>query len=59
MSCNIFDEMFSRILNKHAPIKSKLLHANQPSYISKSLRKAVMRRSCLENVYFNLNRGWG
>ena len=30
MSCNKFDEMFLRILNKHAPIKSKLLHAKPP-----------------------------
>ena len=27
--------MFLRILNKHAPIKSKLFHANHASYISK------------------------
>ena len=47
-----FDEMFLRILNKHASIKSKLLRANHASYISKTLRKAIMKRSYLENLYF-------
>ena len=32
-SCTKFDEMFLRILNKHAPVKSKLLCANHASYI--------------------------
>ena len=44
--------MFLRILNPHAPLKSKLLHANHASYISKPLRKAIMKRSYLENLYF-------
>ena len=51
-SCTKFDEMFLRILNQHAPLKSKLLFANHASYISKSLRKAIMKRSYLENLYF-------
>ena len=51
-SCTEFDEMFLRILNKHALRKSKLLRANQASYISKPLRKAIMKRSYLENLYF-------
>ena len=44
--------MFLRILDKHAPIKSKLLRANHTSYIFKPLRKAIMKRSYLENLYF-------
>ena len=51
-SCTKFDEMFLRILNQHAPLKSKLLRANHASYISKPLRKAIMKRSYLENLYF-------
>ena len=45
--------MFLQILNEHAPIKSKQLCANHASYISKLLRKAIMKRSYLENLYFN------
>ena len=47
-----FDEMFLRILNQHAPLKSKVLRANHGLYISKPLRKAIMKRSYLENLYF-------
>ena len=51
-SCTKFDEMFLRILNKHAPINSKLLRANHTSYISKPLRKAIKKRYYLENLHF-------
>ena len=38
--------------HKHAPIKSTLFLANHASYISKLLRKAIMKKSYLENLYF-------
>ena len=50
-SCSQFDQIFLNILDKHAPMKRKLLRANYSSYVSKSLRKAIMRRSHLEKVY--------
>ena len=34
-SCIKFDEIFLRLLNKHAPLKSKLHRTNHASYISK------------------------
>ena len=43
-SCNVLD--------KHTPMKRKLLRENHSSYISKPLRKAIMRRSHLEKVYY-------
>ena len=39
------------VLNRHAPLKKKILRANHSSYMSKTLRKAIMRRSYLENKY--------
>ena len=51
-SCTKFDEQFLKVLNIHAPLKRKLLRANHAPYISKTLRKAIMRRSYLEKVYF-------
>ena len=36
-SCYQFDQMFLNVLDKHAPIKGKLLRANHSSYISKRL----------------------
>ena len=43
---------FLNVLNKQAPLKKKQLRANHASYVSKSMRKAIMRRSYLENIYF-------
>ena len=51
-SCTKLDEQFLKVLNIHAPLKIKLLRANHAPYISKTLRKAIMRRSYLEKVYF-------
>ena len=36
------------MLNKHAPMRKKFFHA---PYITKTLRKAIMRRSELETKY--------
>ena len=40
------------VLNRHAPLKKKILRANHSSYMSKTLRKAIMGRSYLEKKYF-------
>ena len=49
-----FDKTFIETLNKHAPLKKKLVRANQPPYMTKALRKAIMRRYELETKYFKL-----
>ena len=49
-----FDKTFIEILNKHAPMKKKLVRTNQAPYMTKALRKAIMRRSELETKYFKL-----
>ena len=36
----------------HVPLKNKLLRANHSQYVTKVLRKAIMRRSKLEKIYF-------
>ena len=51
-NCTKFDEKFLEVLDKHAPLKRKLLRVNHASYVSKALRIAMMRRSYLEKVYF-------
>ena len=51
-SCTKFDEHILKVLNIHAPLKRKLLRAHHALYISKTLRKAIMRRSYLEKIYF-------
>ena len=39
------------LLNRHTPLKKKMLRANHSSYMSKTLRKAIMRRSYLDKKY--------
>ena len=36
----------------HSPLKKKLLRADHSHYVTKALRKAIMRRSKLEKIYF-------
>ena len=47
-----FEEVFLEVLNKHAPLKNKIVRANEKPYMTKSLRKAIMRRSALQNKFF-------
>ena len=47
-----FEVTFLRVLEKHAPMKQKVLRANDKPYMTKILRKAIMRRSALKNKYF-------
>ena len=54
-SCYQFDQIFLNTLDKHAPMKRKLLRANHSSYISKPLQKAI-RRSHLEKFNIKTNR---
>ena len=46
-----FEQTFLSLLNLHAPIKSKKQRANHKSYMTKALRKAIMKRSELATKY--------
>ena len=48
----LLEEVFVGVLNKHAPYKKKLIRANHKPYMTKALRKAIMRRSHLENKFY-------
>ena len=41
-----------RIWNTHAPLKQKLVRANEVPYMTKTLRKAIVNRSKLEKRYY-------
>ena len=51
--CNYqsFETTFIEVLNKHAPLRKKFLRGNHAPYITKTLRKAIIRRSQLETKY--------
>ena len=48
-----FEEEFLKVLNKHAPLNKKFIRVNHAPYMTKNLRKAIMRRSQLENKYIS------
>ena len=47
-----FEMVFIETLNDHAPLKKKTLRANDKSFMTKALRKAIMKRSALQNMYY-------
>ena len=51
MNISTSSKIFLEILNIYAPLKKKLLRANHVPYMTKALRKAVMKRSELESKY--------
>ena len=40
-----FKSVFIGVFNRHAPIKKKVIKANHATYVTKALRKAIMKRS--------------
>ena len=46
-----FENLFLSTLNLHAPFKKKFIRSNHAPYMTKSLRKAIMRRSQLLTKY--------
>lgn len=51
-SNEIFEKVFLEVLEVHAPLKQKVVRANEVPYMSRTLRKAMMRRSQLESKYY-------
>ena len=47
----LFEVTFLKVLEKHAPMRKKILRANDKPFMTKVLRKAIMRRSTLRNKY--------
>ena len=51
-----FENIFTNILNRHAPLKTKFLRANNKPYVSKELRKSIMKRSHLKTLAQNSDK---
>ena len=47
-----FVAKFLEVLNAYAPVKKKVVRANEVPYMTKALRKAIATRSRLENKYY-------
>ena len=50
-SYEYFNDVFAEILDKHAPVKIKLVGANDGPFMTKHLRKLIMERSKAKNRY--------
>ena len=46
-----FSDTFKAIVNKHAPLKDKIVRGNNAPFMTKELRKAIMNRSGLKKKY--------
>ena len=46
-----FEKIFLKVLQRHAPIKSKTIRANHAPYVTKKMRKAIMKRTELQHRY--------
>ena len=46
-----FENLFIDVFNRHASIKKKVVRANHAPYVTKALRKAIMKRSHLQKIY--------
>ena len=46
-----FENTFKENLDKHAPIKTKIMRANNAPFMNKKLSKAIMNRSRLKNKF--------
>ena len=47
-----FEDIFLNCLNRHVPLKKRVIRANEVPYMTKVLRKAIATRSRLENRYY-------
>ena len=52
----IFENIFLRVLDKHAPMKKKLIRGNHAPYMNTALRKAIMRRTQLQNKFYKTKK---
>ena len=45
------EDTFMKTLDRHAPMKKKFVRTNEIPYMTKALRKEIMKRSVLESKY--------
>ena len=51
MTYDDFKYIFMKILDLHAPMKERVVRANNQPFVTKKLLKAIMTRSRLKNKY--------
>ena len=54
IECEQFEHLFMDILDKHAPLKTRLVRANNSPFMTKDLYKAIIMKSRLRNKFLRL-----
>ena len=54
ISCEAFERLFMKILNKHAPMNKRYIRANNSPFMTNTIYKAIMLRSKLRNKFRRL-----
>ena len=52
----IFENNFIRVLNRHVPLIEKVRRVSHAPNVTKALRKAIMKRSYFEKLFFPKKR---
>ena len=47
--CHVFTNIFRMVLDKHAPIKKKIVRGNEAPFMTKEISKAILNRSKPKN----------
>ena len=50
-NCSVLSDTFSKLVDRHAPLKMKIQRENHPPFVSKEMRKAIYARSRLRNKF--------
>ena len=48
----VFENKFVDVLDRHAPRKTRMIRGNEKPHVNRTLRKAIMERSRLRNIYY-------
>ena len=48
---SVLSDTFSKLVDRHAPLKMKIQRENHPAFVSKEMRKAIYARSRLRNKF--------
>ena len=52
LSYHVFEKIVLKVLGRHSPMKNKTIRANHAPYVTKTMRKTIMKRAELQHRYF-------
>ena len=52
-----FEKLFMTVLNRHAPLKTKMIRGNHAPFMNKQVRKSIMKRNQLYTKWTKIGKG--